>query len=104
MTRSGVPALQLSFGILLLLYCFLLVFYCFLLVFYCCCTGFVLVWYWAETGQRLVGSQLPLARHAVLPVAVWIAFRSRVDAGVNFVSTRQDILDALVPDCDIIRF
>ena len=104
MTRSGVPALQLSFGILLLLYCFLLVFYCFLPVFYCCCTGFVLVWYWTETGQRLVGSQLPVARHAVVPVAVWIAFRSRVDAGVNFVSTRQDILVALFPDCDIIRF
>ena len=79
MTRSGVPALLLSFGILLLLYCFLLVFYCFLLVFYCCCTGFVLVWYWTATGQRLVGSQLPVARHAVVPVAVWIAFRSRVD-------------------------
>ena len=104
MTRSGVPALQLSFGILLLLYCFLLVFYCFLLVFYCCCTGFVLVWYWTETGQRLVGSQPPVARHALLPVAVRVAFRSRVNAGVNFVSTRQDILDALVPDCDIIRF
>ena len=79
MTRSGVPALQLSFGILLLLYCFLLVFYCFLLVFYCCCTGFVLVWYWTETGQRLVGSQLPVARQAVVPVVVWFAFRYRVD-------------------------
>jgi len=109
--------LQLSFNILLLLYCFLLPFYCYctgvvllstavllllywcctafyccstaiVLVLYCCCTGCGLAWFWTETGQRLAGSQLPLARHAVVPVAVWIAFRNRVDVEVNLVTCR----------------
>jgi len=39
MTRSGAPALQLSFGILLLFYCY--------------CTGVVLLLYWLWTGLVL---------------------------------------------------
>jgi len=81
MTRCAAPALQLSFGILLLFYCYctgivllstgvLLVlywcctaFYCcstaIVLVLYCCCTGCGLAWFWTETGQGLVGRRLP---------------------------------------------
>ena len=92
MTRCAAPALQLSFGILLLFYCYctgivllstgvLLVLYWCCTAFYCCSTAIVLLLYWLWTGLVLDRDCTGIGRTPATRPCYQLLYRLLLEAG-----------------------